>query len=145
MAIANTVTSSNAGMLEVGGGPAICLVVLNQLYEYTPWAIDSDLTMLRMALDNISTYSNIALLCRLVCASTLPLLFQMRAFKVAYSQGLLEHFSDENIDVIVKEVLRVAKIFVVSVPSVYFNSREQLKGDERLLTKDRWDKMFQSH
>jgi hypothetical protein len=61
---------------------------------------------------------------------------------IVYSQGLLEHFTDEGIIEIITEQLQYAKVAVVfSVPSE--NYPQQDRGDERLLSIAEWESILE--
>ncbi|MGH3372077.1 MAG: class I SAM-dependent methyltransferase, partial [Nocardioidaceae bacterium] len=68
--------------------------------------------------------------------------FRDDAFHAAYSQGLFEHFSDEEVRLLAQEQVRVASRVYVSVPSFYYphvgRRGPGLVGDERLLVRKRW-------
>lgn len=57
-------------------------------------------------------------------------------FGVAYSQGLLEHFSDIAIVELLKQQAQLAPLVLFSVPSENYPRREM--GDERLLPLPHW-------
>ena len=57
-------------------------------------------------------------------------------FDIAFSQGFFEHFSDFDINLLLKEQLRVAKKVIFSVPTFYYRNRDF--GNERLLLKRHW-------
>ncbi|HTL70358.1 MAG TPA: class I SAM-dependent methyltransferase [Candidatus Eisenbacteria bacterium] len=67
--------------------------------------------------------------------------FSDGTFDAAFSQGVLEHFSDDDIRRAVREQLRVARRVWISVPSKYYNHRDF--GDERLLTDKEWKKILE--
>lgn len=64
-----------------------------------------------------------------------------KPFDVAATQGLLEHFSDEDIRKLLREQLRVAKRVVASVPSKWYPQRDV--GNERLMTPDEWRRILE--
>lgn len=57
-------------------------------------------------------------------------------YDLVFSQGVLEHFGDEQIAELVSESLAVAPTFAFSVPTRYYGHRDF--GDERLMTLDEW-------
>lgn len=73
--------------------------------------------------------------------------FRRDSFDVVYSQGLFEHFADEDVRRFVSEGLRVAPVVLSSVPSRWYPHlgkvlRPALRGDERLLPKEAWCAMI---
>jgi SAM-dependent methyltransferase len=56
-------------------------------------------------------------------------------FDVAFSQGVAEHFNDEQIRIYVDNQLKVSKTVIISVPN---RSYWKSFGDERLLTVREW-------
>ena len=76
-----------------------------------------------------------------ICADAFNLPFSDNAYDVVFSQGVLEHFKDSDIKKLVDEKLRVcSKSVFISVPNNYYNCRDF--GDERLLSKQQWDKIL---
>jgi hypothetical protein len=59
-----------------------------------------------------------------------------RRWDVAFSQGVLEHFSDEQIRELAQQSLAVAPVFVFSVPGRWYKVRDF--GDERLMEPAQW-------
>jgi SAM-dependent methyltransferase len=66
--------------------------------------------------------------------------FPGNSFDAVFSQGVLEHFSDEQIRAAVAESLRVAPRVWISVPSEFYNHKDF--GDERLLSAKNWAKIL---
>jgi hypothetical protein len=59
-----------------------------------------------------------------------------RAVDVVFSQGVLEHFQDDEIRELTRQSLAIAPRFVFSVPSKWYGHRDF--GNERLFTAERW-------
>lgn len=74
-------------------------------------------------------------------ADAFHLPFVDRAFKVSFSLGLLEHFSDDDIGRLVAEHQRVADIIVVGMPIK--GNRSPAFGNERYLTMEEWEALLQ--
>ena len=68
--------------------------------------------------------------------------FPDQAFSACFSQGLLEHFADDEVRSMVGEQLRVASVVYASVPSVFYphvgHRGPGLVGNERLLSRAHW-------
>lgn len=61
---------------------------------------------------------------------------------MAYSNGVLEHFGDEDVIKILKEQMEVSKYVIFGIPSTYFNMNEKMLGNERGLTLNEWKKLI---
>ncbi|MDZ4279068.1 MAG: class I SAM-dependent methyltransferase [Dehalococcoidia bacterium] len=68
------------------------------------------------------------------------LAFPGASFDVAFSQGFFEHFSDDEIGWLLREQSRVARYVVLSVPNRSYEVQDF--GDERLLSRDEWEKLL---
>lgn len=63
---------------------------------------------------------------------------KVKEFDVSFSNGVLEHFSDQKIILAIKQQLKIAQVVIISVPTKYFSQSEALYGDERYLPLDHW-------
>lgn len=61
----------------------------------------------------------------------------------AFSQGLLEHYSDQDIKRIINKQFEVAKVVAFSVPLDKFGHAS--RGDERLLPESYWRKLVEDY
>ena len=68
--------------------------------------------------------------------------YSENAFDVAFSNGVLEHFSDDEIVEIIKQQLFVAKTTIVGIPTKYFSPEEAKYGNERVLELSYWRKLI---
>ena len=123
-------------VLEVGCGSATLSVFLSR-HGCSVISIDNDNTVLNLAKTSASRLKG-KIAFREANAFNLP--FKDKEFDVAFSQGLLEHFSDKEITLLLKEQLRVSKTVFFSVPNIFYNYRDF--GNERLMTKKRWEKII---
>lgn len=122
-------------MLEVGTGTGIMSAFLSNLgYDVT--SVDNDQAVLSAA-KRTSELFRADVRFELEDAFDLP--YDEGAFDIAFSQGLLEHFSDEEIVRMLEEQLRVARAVVFSVPNNFYGRKDV--GNERLLTKERWERL----
>jgi len=136
--IEQIIKESPEKILEVGCGRGTISIFLSQLgHDVT--AVDKDEGVVEAA-KAASKNLNANVTFNIANASKLP--FKNHYFDICFSQGILEHFSDEDIIRLLKEQLRVSKKVIFSVPSLFYNSREI--GDERLLTKSRWEKILKN-
>lgn len=63
-----------------------------------------------------------------------------RKFKVIYHQGVLEHYSDEDIVKALKLQFPLCEYLIFSVPSDHYSTQDF--GDERFLTIDQWKEIL---
>jgi len=63
------------------------------------------------------------------------------SFDVAFSQGFFEHFSEEEIALLLEEQTRVARTVVISVPNLAYGVQDF--GNERLLSRQEWEDLLQ--
>lgn len=64
-------------------------------------------------------------------------------YEIIYSNGVLEHFNDEEIVKILKSELNFSKYVIFGVPSTYFNMNEKMLGNERSLTIKEWKNLIE--
>lgn len=81
-----------------------------------------------------------------VCdAKALP--FREKSFVVVFSQGLYEHFNDEDLEILLKESRRVCDITVIDIPLEGWKLYLPFQGGswgERLLRKEFWLKKLEN-
>jgi SAM-dependent methyltransferase len=123
---------SAGGILEVGVGSGAQSALLSRLGGRVV-ALERDRRILRQAGDNLERFGRGI---DRVAGDGFALPFRDATFGVAISQGLMEHFSDENIVRLVREQLRVARSVAFNVPSDRY-PRQDL-GDERLMPPGEW-------
>ena len=122
-------------LLEVGTGSGTMSVFLSS-FGYDVTSIDNDEGVLSVACKTSEAFRGSA---RYELADAFNLPYENGEFDVAFSQGLMEHFSDEEIVRMLKEQLRVARAAVFSVPNNFYGQKDI--GNERLLTKERWEQI----
>lgn len=59
-------------------------------------------------------------------------------FDVSFSNGVLEHFSDEEIITTLKQQMKIAKFVIFGIPTKYFKQSEAMYGDERYMNFSFW-------
>ncbi len=74
---------------------------------------------------------------------TLPFSAVHRNNHMIFHQGLLEHFSNEEIQQMLIEQLRVADTVIATVPSYEYVFQAGLRGDERLMSLEQWTDIIQ--
>ena len=68
--------------------------------------------------------------------------FGDKAFDIAFSQGVLEHYADDNIIRALAEQRRIARIVVIDVPSGRGKIGDY--GDERSISPAQWRELIQA-
>ena len=79
---------------------------------------------------------------RLEQKSILELDYPKNYFKVSFSSGVLEHFSDEEIVLTLKQQLFISEFVIVSIPTDYFEDSEAMHGDERFMSIKKWRELI---
>ncbi|MBI5065267.1 class I SAM-dependent methyltransferase [Candidatus Woesearchaeota archaeon] len=124
-------------ILEVGTGTGVMSILLSHL-GYQTTAIDNDQKVLDNAKKNSEKFNGKV---KFEKADTFKLPYSDKSFDVTFSQGLIEHFSNADIEKMLKEQMRVSKkAVVVSVPNNYYSIKEV--GNERLLTGKSWENLL---
>jgi len=123
-------------VLEIGSGTGVLGYPLAQA-RVKVTSIDNDPEVLRMALVN-SAVLGADIEYQEADAFHLP--FLDREFKVSFSLGLIEHWSDEEIAQLVAEHQRVADVVVIGMP-IEGHYGEGL-GNERYLSMEKWEKLL---
>jgi SAM-dependent methyltransferase len=134
--IEHVVSLNPRRLLEVGCGPASLSIFLSYL-GYAVTGLDRDEKVLATAAERNRVFRGRV---TLLAGDAFNLPFEDDAFDVVYNQGFFEHFSDEDIRRLVGECLRVARALVFKVPNA--NYPRQDFGDERLLTREQWERIL---
>ena len=132
---------SDKNIIECGSGTSVVSIYLATL-GYNVTAIDIEDNVIKLAkslakdyykaVDNYNSQINF------VRKSIFDLGYEKDSFDVAFSNGVLEHFSDDEIIQIIKQQLYVAKTVIVGIPTKYFDSSEAKYGNERVLELSYW-------
>ncbi len=128
--------SPNKKIVESGSGTGVLSIYLASL-GYKSVAVDIDEEILNLSrrisvkygANNTPVYKQ---------ASILDVNFKKEEFDVSFSNGVLEHFSDEQIVKILKNQMKFAKTVIVGIPTQYFSYEEAMYGDERYLPISYW-------
>jgi ubiquinone/menaquinone biosynthesis C-methylase UbiE len=126
-------------ILEAGCGSALFSIFLSRPgYDCT--AVDLDSNVLRVAKRNSQRWG--AKIQFSQCdIRQLP--FNDQTFDVSFSQGVLEHFTNEEIMAALDEQLRVAKTVIFSVPHLFYRTKDF--GNERLLFEWQWKRILRKY
>ena len=126
-----------AKVLEAGCGSGI-MSVFFAMAGIEATASDRDDEVLKKAAENAAAWKARV---RTAKENILKFSFAGNSFDVVFSQGVLEHMTDEEIRQAGAEALRVGKEFLFSVPGPFYKHKDF--GDERLLTEKEWEKILQ--
>ena len=127
-------------ILEVGTGTGWSSVSLAMAKRHV-MALDIDIEILRRVkglAQNLGTSLDI------ICADMRMLPFRDDVFRIAFSQGVLEHFDDNTIILAIKEQIRVAPLLIVDVPTNKAKKQPGAYGDERWLSWKYWKKLLKN-
>lgn len=132
-------------IIECGSGTSVVSIYLASLgYEVTAIDIEDDVIRLskKLAKDYYNTLENCKPKLNFEKKSIFELDYPKDSFDVAFSNGVLEHFTDHEIIKTIKQQLYTAKITIVGIPTKYFEKKEAKYGDERVLELSYWRKLI---
>ena len=134
--------SKRKKIMEAGSGTGIISTYMASLgYDVTE--VDIDDKILNLAKDISKKYIKKGEP-NFIKKDLLKLDFKSKEFDVIFSNGVLEHFNDDDIKKILKNELEQASFVIVGIPTTFFNQNEALYGDERFLKLSYWRKIFKS-
>ena len=124
-------------VIEVGCGSGLTSVLLASM-RYRVTAVDANAQLVEKVKRFEATFSNLIS----IQADMFRMEFKDKTFDIAFSQGVLEHYYDENIVRALLEQRRIAQVVVIDVP----NGRGKIGdyGDERSISPLRWRKLIQT-
>lgn len=128
--------ADNKKILEAGCGTGLMSGYLQKL-GFKVTALDLSEKVLKYA-SEIAKNSSVISPCKYEQGNILELNYKKKEFDVSFSNGVLEHFNDEDIIKTLKEQMRISKYVIFGIPSTYFNMNEKMLGNERSLTKKEW-------
>lgn len=123
-------------VLEIGTGTGLIGYPISQS-GVKVISIDNDLEILKMARENAALYNADI---EYMEADAFHLPFQSREFRVSFSLGLLEHFDDDGIRVLITEHQKVADVVIVGMPVE--GNKGRAFGNERWLTMEQWEHLL---
>lgn len=118
--------------IEIGCGRGLHSIFLS-CFIPNVLGIDNNIKLIEKARKNNSKFRGHA---RFSICDAFKLDFAPGTFDVCFSQGFLEHFSDEEIRLLAEKQLRIANVMVASVPSALYAVKD--RGDERLMRIEDW-------
>lgn len=134
--ICQMVEMNHSKVIEVGCGSGTLSVFMSHLGSDVT-AVDLNSEVLANAQ---KTSANLGGNIKFRKADAFNLPFKDKEFDLAFSQGVLEHFTNNEIVLILREQLRIAKHVFFSVPNNYYNHRDF--GDERLMSRKMWEQII---
>lgn len=132
--------ANNGKVIETGCGTGLMAGFL-QKKGLKVTALDLSQKVLNYA-EEIAKKSNIIAPCKYKQGDILNLKYKKNSFDVSYSNGVLEHFSDDEIVETLKQQMNISKYVIFGIPSTYFNMNEKMLGNERGLTLDEWKNLI---
>lgn len=136
---------ANKTIIECGSGTSVVSIYLASLgYNVTAIDIEEDVIKLskKLAKDYFESINDNKAKLNFEKKSIFELGYKKDSFDVAFSNGVLEHFTDEEIVEIIKQQLFTAKITIVGIPTKYFSPKEAKYGNERVLELSYWRKLI---
>jgi len=127
-------------LAEVGIGTATMSIHFSKIF-YDVLGIDIDPIIVSRAMDANKRLGGYA---KFICLDAFDLqkFFKERLFDVAFSQGTMEHFDNDNIKKIIDAQLHIAKCVIFSVPSINYPYSEF--GNERKMNISEWEVLLKS-
>jgi SAM-dependent methyltransferase len=135
------VANESGPILEVGCGTAMSLIWLATQGRAVA-GVDSDPETVALA-SRLSFATRLRI--PIVCADIRALPFSDDAYAACFSNGVMEHFDDATIKMMVLEQLRVAHRVYLSVPSAQYMPNQRIYGDERFMTSGEWTGILTSY
>lgn len=131
------IAKPSASILESGCGSGLTSILLASI-GYRITAIDANLELVNRLKRYETAFPNTSF--RQMDMFWMD--FSDRQFDLVFSQGTLEHYSDEDIVRALHEQKRVAQIVVIDVP----NARGKVGdyGDERTIKRSEWEQLIHS-
>lgn len=132
--------AKNKKVIEMGCGTGLVAGYL-QKQGLKVTALDLSQKVLDYARE-IASKSNIIKPCKYDQGDILNLKYKKNSFDVSYSNGVMEHFNDEEVIQILKGQMNISKYVIFGIPSTYFNMNEKMLGNERGLTLKEWENLI---
>lgn len=127
-------------IIEAGSGTGILSVYMASLgYDVIGIDIDNDILKLSIDISNKYLQTNKP---QFINQSIFELNYPEKFFDVSFSNGVLEHFTDEEIIDTLKQQIRISEFVIFGIPTRYFKHCESMYGDERYLKLKYWRELI---
>lgn len=123
-------------IIECGSGTGILSTYFTSV-GYDVVSIDIDSNMLELSRKIAFEYAS-SNKPKFENKSIFELDYNVNEFDVAFSNGVLEHFSDEEIINTLKQQMNIANYVIFGIPTTYFDMEEAMYGNERYLPFSYW-------
>lgn len=136
-------SKENKKLLEAGCGTGIISSYMANL-GYDVIGVDIDENILELSKNLAKEYFNAEdKKIKFIKKSIFDLDYKEKEFDVVFSNGVVEHFEDEQIIETLKKQLYICKYLIVGIPTRFFDDNEALYGDERFLDLKKWRELFE--
>jgi len=137
----DTADRAGSSVLEVGAGTFLACACLSLRRPRRVVGIDVNKEVCRLGKARMK---RLGVSVEVLVADALSLPFRSKSCHVVLSEGLLEHYDDEDIVTMLLEMRRVSGHVVVDVPlKERFPGKPVGYGDERHLPKDHWRRLVE--
>jgi 2-polyprenyl-3-methyl-5-hydroxy-6-metoxy-1,4-benzoquinol methylase len=127
-----------AKLIEIGVGTGTMSIYLSKKY-FDVVGLDAEPLLIAKAIETNRRLSGSAKFI-VMDVLELPRLFKENTFDIAFSQGTIEHFDNDDLEKLIKAQLTVARHVIFSVPSVNWPHKEF--GNERKMTLEEWERLL---
>ena len=129
-------------LLEAGSGTGTLSTYLaTEGFDVTGMDIDDG--MLEIA-KKIGEEYNKEKKAKFIKSSIFDLDYKENEFSICFSNGVLEHFSNEKIIDTLEKQLKISETVIFGIPTRYFTKEEAMYGDERYLPLAKWRKIIKA-
>lgn len=128
--------SKDNKLLEAGSGTGVLSTYMASLgYDVVGIDIDEDILNLSKKIAKEYGTKNKP---NFIKKSIFELDYNEKYFDVSFSNGVLEHFDDNQIVDTLKQQMKVSNYVIFGIPTKYFNQEEAMYGDERYMDYRFW-------
>ncbi len=132
--------SCDKNIIESGSGTGVLSTYMSSIgYNVIGIDIDDDILELSRKIAENYNSTNKPIFQK---KSIFELDYKKSTFDVSFSNGVLEHFTDDQIVQTLKLQMKISKIVIFGIPTKYFNQKEAMYGDERYMSFKFWRKLI---
>lgn len=128
--------SGGKKLIESGSGTGVLSTYMASI-GYNVIGIDIDNDILNLSRKIAKNYNSINKP-NFQKKSIFELDYKKNTFDVSFSNGVLEHFTNDQIVETLKQQMKISKIVIFGIPTKYFNQEEAMYGDERYMSYKFW-------